>query len=130
MADKVHKRAILVGDRTHGKGSVQGITNYPGEDSKLKYTMAYYYLPSGQKVENRYIAEDWGISPDVNVTLHSDELQKINDVQRANEVIVKASQTEALNKLKPYSNRQTIDSDPQLAIGLLVLKSKMIQSAL
>ena len=40
LADPSHKRATLVGERTHGKGVVQGISMYPGEGAQLKYTMA------------------------------------------------------------------------------------------
>jgi carboxyl-terminal processing protease len=43
LADERHERAILVGERTHGKGSVQGITRHPSEGAQLKYTMAYYH---------------------------------------------------------------------------------------
>jgi carboxyl-terminal processing protease len=53
LQDKVHNRAVLVGERTHGKGSVQGITPYPGGSCQLKYTMAYYHLPSGQRARMR-----------------------------------------------------------------------------
>jgi carboxyl-terminal processing protease len=49
LGDAKYDRAIVVGERTHGKGSVQGITHYPGGGAQLKYTMAYYHLPSGQR---------------------------------------------------------------------------------
>ena len=50
LSDEMHKRAILVGTKTHGKGSVQGITDSIGDGAQLKYTMAYYHLPSGHIV--------------------------------------------------------------------------------
>jgi C-terminal peptidase prc len=53
LADPLHKRATLVGERTHGKGVVQGISTYPGDGSQLKYTMANWYLPSGQKIKSQ-----------------------------------------------------------------------------
>ncbi len=59
--------------------------------------------------------------------LRSDELRKMANVQKANESVVK----DHLNntpKLQRFSSRETIDADPQLAIGLLVLQSKMIES--
>ena len=82
LADPVHERAILVGTRTHGKGSVQGITYAPGGGAQLKYTMAYYHLPSGQRVKSRDEVEkegrkDWGVGPDVEVNLTSDELRQM-----------------------------------------------------
>lgn len=133
LQDQKYKRAVLVGQRSYGKGSVQSITSYCGNGAKLKYTMAYYHLPSGQRVESRGLMEklgrtNWGILPNVNVKLQSDELRKIANMQKANESVVTIGQDDALSSMNRYSNQETIDADPQLAIGLLVLKSKMIQA--
>jgi len=135
LQDPKYNRATLVGERSYGKGSVQSITSYPGGRARLKYTAAYYHLPSGQRIENREVVkkrngEDWGISPNPNVKLRSDELRKVTDVQKANEFLVRAdhNSNNALGREKQYSSHETIDADPQLAIGLLVLKSKMIHS--
>lgn len=54
-----HGRAILVGGRTFGKGSVQTIIPFDNNDG-LKLTTARYYTPSGRSV-------DGGIEPDVKV---------------------------------------------------------------
>ena len=132
MQDKVHKRAVLVGERTHGKGSVQGVTRYPGGGAKLKYTMAYYHLPSGQKVESREPMEklarlDWGIGPDVEVKLRSDELKEMIDVQRDNSVLVKADHDRDGAPLKRHTVAETLAADPQLAVGVLIVRTKMIE---
>jgi carboxyl-terminal processing protease len=132
LADASHKRATLVGERTHGKGVVQGITHYPGEGAQLKYTMAYYHLPSGQRVKSKEEAEkehseDWGIGPDVTVELRSDELRKMFDVQRDNDVLVKAGHDNAASPLKKHTLEQTVEVDPQLATAILVVKSKLIR---
>jgi hypothetical protein len=71
---------------------------------------------------------DWGILPDVNVKLRSDELQKIIDVQKATECMVTNRQEDAISSMNRNSSLKRVDDDPQLAIGLLVLKSKMIQA--
>ncbi|MHC4075712.1 MAG: S41 family peptidase [Planctomycetota bacterium] len=133
LQDQKYKRAFLVGQRSYGKGSVQSITSYCGNGAQLKYTVAYYHLPSGQRVESRGLMEklgrtDWGILPSVNVELKSNELQKIANVQKANESVATIGKDDALTSMNRYSNQETIDADPQLAIGLLVLKSKMIQA--
>ena len=133
LQDQKYKRAVLIGQRSYGKGSVQSITSYCGNGAQLKYTMAYYHLPSGQRVESRGLMEklgrtNWGILPNVNVKLQSDELRKIANMQKANESVVTIGQDDTLSSMNRHSNRETIDADPQLAIGLLVLKSKMIQA--
>lgn len=133
LADPVHKRAVLVGTRTHGKGSVQGITGYLGKGAQLKYTMAYYHLPSGQKVESQEVAEkkgtkDWGVAPNVEVDLRNDETKKMLEVQRQNDVLVKADHEQTNEDFKKHTVKETLATDPQLAVGLLVVRSKLIQS--
>ncbi len=133
LADEDHNRAILVGARTHGKGSVQGITHYPGGSAQLKYTMAYYHLPSGQRVKSRDAMKkqgrkDWGIGPDIEIKLRSDELRKMIDVQRDNDVLVKADHGKGGAALKKHTVEETLAADPQLAVGVLVVKSKLIQA--
>ena len=130
LADPSHKRATLVGERTHGKGVVQGITHYPGEGAELKYTMANWYLPSGQKIKSQEEAKKentkWGIGPDVAVELRSDEFRRMLEVQRDNDVFVRAGRDNSGTPLKRHTIEQTAEADPQLATGILVLKSKLI----
>ena len=133
LQDAKYRRATLVGQRTYGKGSVQLITQFPGNGSQFKYTMAYYHLPSDQRVKNRYIMEkkgrkDWGIAPDVEVKLRTNEQRKANEVHGTNEVLAKTGRNGVSKSLKRYSLAETLDADAQLAIGLLVLKAKMIQA--
>jgi len=133
LADAQHNRAILVGERTHGKGVVQGITRHPGGGAQLKYTMAYYHLPSGLRVESREAMEkqgrkDWGVGPGIEVELKSDEYIKMSEVQRDNDVLVKADHDSGATPLTKYTLEETLAADPQLAIGILVVKSKLIET--
>jgi carboxyl-terminal processing protease len=133
LADKAHKRAILVGTRTLGKGSVQSITYHIGDGAQLKYTMAYYHLPSGQRVESReemkkQDREDWGVGPNILVELNSEELKEMIDVQRANDVLVRADHDDVNGVVKKYTLEETLAADLQLAVGLLAIKSKLIQT--
>jgi len=132
LADTSHRRATLVGERTHGKGVVQGITQYPGEGSQLKYTMAYYHLPLGQRVKSKEEAKkegtsDWGIGPNVTIELRSDELRKMIDIQRDNEVLVKAGHKNGVSPVKRHTIEKTIEVDPQLDTAILVIKTKLIR---
>ena len=133
LADKEHNRAVLIGERTHGKGSVQGITHYPGGGAQLKYTMAYYHLPSNQRVESQDAMKklgrtDWGVGVNVEIKLRSDELKEMIDMQRDNDVLVQAGRNGASPELKKHTIEESLASDPQLAVGLLVVKSKLIEA--
>jgi carboxyl-terminal processing protease len=133
LGDPRHERAVLVGSRTHGKGSVQGITHYTGGGSQLKYTMAYYHLPSGQRVKSREEVEkegrkDWGVGPDVEVNLTGDELKKMIDVQRDNDVLVQAARDGSRAAPSKHKAAETLEADPQLAVAVLVVKTKLIEA--
>jgi carboxyl-terminal processing protease len=133
LADKRYKRATLVGTRTHGKGSVQGITPYPGAGAQLKYTMAYYHLPSGQRVRSREAVEkeggaDWGVGPDVEVELTSAELKRMLDVQRDNDILVQAGRQEHSASYEKRTVQELLRADHQLAVGLLVVKAKLVEA--
>ncbi len=61
-----HKRALLIGERTFGKGSVQQIMRLDsaGRQAVLKLTIARYFLPSGRSV-HRMGDDRGGIIPDI-----------------------------------------------------------------
>lgn len=131
LQDTVHKRAVLVGTRSYGKGSVQTVVSIPG-GAQLKYTMAYYHLPSGQRVEGRAEMEkagrkDWGVAPDVEVEMTSEELKKMIDVQRDNDVLVKAGHKNGDASLKKSSLEEMLAADPQLAVAELIVKAKLLE---
>ena len=68
---KDHKRAILVGENSYGKGSVQSIIPLNNNKGAIRLTISKYYLPSGQSIS------EVGITPDIIVEEDSEEF-KIN----------------------------------------------------
>ena len=60
-----HRRALVMGERSFGKGSVQSLVPL-GNDAALKLTTARYYTPSGHSVQ------EGGIKPDIRVPQISD----------------------------------------------------------
>ncbi|MDC3403265.1 S41 family peptidase [Candidatus Pelagibacter sp.] len=67
---KDHKRAIIVGENSYGKGSVQSIIPLKNRGA-IRLTIAKYYLPSGKSIS------EVGVTPDIEVTEGSDDF-KIN----------------------------------------------------
>ena len=63
---KDHKRAILLGENSYGKGSVQSIIPLKN-DGAIRLTVAKYYLPSGKSIS------EVGVSPDIEVNESSDD---------------------------------------------------------
>ena len=65
---KDHKRAILIGENSYGKGSVQSIIPLKNEGA-IRLTISKYYLPSGESISGT------GITPDIEVSESSDEFR-------------------------------------------------------
>ncbi|HET6881045.1 MAG TPA: S41 family peptidase, partial [Pirellulales bacterium] len=62
-----HHRAIVIGERTWGKGSVQNVIEMEGGKSILKLTTASYLRPNGHNIhrdENAKETDEWGVKPD------------------------------------------------------------------
>ena len=65
---KDHKRAILIGKNSYGKGSVQSIIPLKNKGA-IRLTISKYYLPSGKSISGT------GITPDIDVAESSDEFR-------------------------------------------------------
>ena len=65
---KDHKRAILLGESSYGKGSVQSIIPLKN-DGAIRLTVAKYYLPSGKSIS------EVGVSPDIEINEETDDFK-------------------------------------------------------
>lgn len=78
-----HKRAVVVGERTWGKGSVQNVINLEDDESALKLTTASYHRPSGKNIHrfpNAKPEDEWGVMPDEDFKIRLDT-QELRDLQ-------------------------------------------------
>ena len=62
---KEHKRAILIGENSYGKGSVQSIIPLKNKGA-IRLTISKYYLPSGESIS------EVGVTPDIEIEESSD----------------------------------------------------------
>ena len=65
---KDHKRAILLGENSYGKGSVQSIIPLKNNGA-IRLTVAKYYLPSGKSIS------EVGVAPDIEIDEESDDFR-------------------------------------------------------
>ena len=77
-----HKRAILVGESTYGKGSVQSIIPLKNEGA-IRLTVSKYYLPSGKSISRV------GVNPDIVIAEGSDEFRINTDTDNQLEFALK-----------------------------------------
>jgi len=118
-----HKRAVIVGEKTFGKGSVQAILPVTKNEA-LRLTVARYYLPSGRTIQAK------GVNPDIIV--HPAKLQKedegisIKEADLKNHLKVELAKIEHKKQTKKTKNELNPKNDLQLLTGANILKALII----
>ncbi|MFL2895593.1 MAG: S41 family peptidase [Candidatus Pelagibacter sp.] len=69
---KDHKRAILIGDKSYGKGSVQSIIPLKNRGA-IRLTISKYYLPSGKSIS------EVGVTPDITIEEKSEDFRILSE---------------------------------------------------
>lgn len=82
-----HHRAVVLGERTFGKGSVQHVRQLGSGSARLKLTTALYYLPNGRTPHRKPDAERWGVDPDWELKLTPKEMRKVLERERETYII-------------------------------------------
>ncbi len=98
-----HKRAIVVGERTFGKGSVQNVIDLENGKSALKLTTASYWRPSGKNIHKFPDAketDEWGVMPDkgYELKLPDAELSELIRVRRERDLLLVSHAPAAVSK--------------------------------
>ena len=100
-------RAILVGETTFGKGSVQNVMQLP-DGSAVRFTTAKYYTPSRQVIQGN------GVAPNIRVTMTAEQERALFALRNADNV-------------KPEDEKSIIKTkDPQMLRAIDALKGLMI----
>jgi carboxyl-terminal processing protease len=136
-----NKRAIVLGTRTFGKGSVQSLMTLSEGGSELKLTEQAYYLPSDRSIQRRDDSPTWGVDPDPGyyVTMPRDGLLDVFRVRRKLELLgqpaVPSEASDALDKEIAAQLAQprwddvewtlALLRDPQLAAGVRALQARL-----
>ena len=127
-----HRRGIIIGEKTFGKGSVQVVIPL-GEKEAIKLTVARYYLPSGRTIQNKGVEPDIIVYPGEATKKKEDEftikekelkahlkteLEKIEEKNSTKE----NNTTKAKKKDKKLLKLEDINKDAQLKSGVDILK--------
>jgi len=100
-------RAILVGETTFGKGSVQNVVQLP-DGSALRFTTAKYYTPSKQVIHGN------GVTPNIRVPMTAEQARTL-------------FATRSAENIKPDDEKNLIKTkDPQLLRAIDALKGVMV----
>jgi carboxyl-terminal processing protease len=128
---QAHGAAIVVGERTFGKGSVQ--TVQPLQDGEneaaVKVTVQYYLIPTeagGRRlVHRRSQSTDWGVNPDLLVRLTPSQMEESGEMRLAADRIDEADWNRHGADLRPIIGNLLVKGiDPQLETALMLLQAR------
>lgn len=117
---KDNERAVVIGTRTFGKGSVQQVKMLEANGGALKITNALYYLPSGRNIHRKEDAEVWGVDPNDGfyVPMSDEQMTEMLRIRRDPEFKTPAGTVTAEFLEKKMA-------DPQLAAALTAMIGKL-----
>lgn len=106
-----HGRAIIVGSRSFGKGSVQTIHHFD-TGGRLKLTTATFWRPSNKNLNRASTGgkeeDEWGVKPDpgFDIKISAKELNDLQDFQREREIIRRPGQAPPETNKVEFKDRQ------------------------
>ncbi|MDI9403619.1 MAG: S41 family peptidase [Limnohabitans sp.] len=132
---KANDRAVIIGERTFGKGSVQEVRDCSDgrANAQIKLTTQYYVIPPGPgELQGRLVhkkpgATDWGIVPDLEVKATPEQIEKALNLRREADTIEPWKEASAENKRPDIQDLVTKGVDPQLELALLILEAKALK---
>lgn len=133
---QAHGAAVIVGERSYGKGSVQTVHSI-ARNTQLKLTTQYYRLPpnhrlgevKGRLVHKRPGATEWGVDPDILVTMTPSQIEESYFLRQKADIIPEneAGVPEPESTERPdISEMLTKGIDPQLESALLLLQARVL----
>jgi carboxyl-terminal processing protease len=120
-----HKRALVVGERTFGKGSVQMLFPLAKRSAALKLTTSHYYLPSGRCIHREENATTWGVDPDLTVEMTPKQKKEAIEARQEMDVL----REKALPGDDGKPKKDLLACDPQLSAALLLLRLQLAGGA-
>jgi carboxyl-terminal processing protease len=123
---KDHRRAMIVGERTFGKGYVQMVFPIGGRNAALKLTTRPYYLPSGRCVHREEDSTTWGVDPDVSVEMTPEQMRTIMDLRQELDILRRQGESASDPSTRPAKTpTDLLDADPQLSAALLLMRLQL-----
>ncbi|MBL9121389.1 MAG: S41 family peptidase [Phycisphaerae bacterium] len=132
---QVHDAAVILGERSFGKGSVQTVHDISDKSSAaIKLTTQYYILPPapgekhGRLVHKKAGAEDWGVNPDLVVKMTPEQIEKSLELRQQSDIIEEWKDEKDRKPRPDPKELLTKNLDPQLETALLILQARALKT--
>ena len=131
---QAYDKAVIVGERSFGKGSVQEVTPLKDRtrEAAVKVTTQHYVLPpepgkaKGRLVHKSPGSQDWGVVPDLRVKMTPEQLEQLAELRSTVDTLPEPG-ADAKEPRKDASEILTTGADPQLETALLALRAHALR---
>jgi carboxyl-terminal processing protease len=133
---QAYDKAVIVGERSFGKGSVQEVTPLKDrtKEAAVKVTTQHYVLPpeagteKGRLVHKKPGTEDWGVVPDLRIRMTPDQLEQLAELRTAVDTLPEKG-VEPKEPRKDPDEILATGTDPQLETALLAMRARVLKQA-
>jgi carboxyl-terminal processing protease len=135
---QAHGAAVIVGERSFGKGSVQTV-HQTANNARLKLTTQYYRLPdtvgpNGEAIRGRLVHKRpgqrvWGVDPDITVKMSPKQIEDSLNLRQDADILPQDGAGKLLpdSPDRPEVSRLVVEGlDPQLETALLLLQARAL----
>jgi carboxyl-terminal processing protease len=129
-ANKGQVHAVLVGERTYGKGSVQNVYDLDERNKiRFKLTTQHWMLPDGSQIHRNPGAAKWGVEPALSMDLLPQQSTDGFKLRQDADVLPLDERGQVAKTEKAAANPEellTKGLDPQLEVALVLLQSQTL----
>jgi carboxyl-terminal processing protease len=123
-----HRRAVIVGERSFGKGTVQEVSELGDHRGMLKLTVASYWRPSGKNIHREHDAtakDVWGVMPDegYKVVVNEDDFKRLDQARQRRDIFRPGAEKPAGGG-KPPTGEDVVDRQLDKAVQCVESKAK------
>lgn len=123
-----HKRAIIIGEKTFGKGSVQAVLPIVDNEA-LRLTIARYYLPSGRTIQAEGVTPDIIVYPGEVPHKNNEQTLKEKDLKKHLEGELKKVDDTKVEKKEKAKTKETQKLDKEMITHENLFKDLQLKSA-
>jgi len=123
-----HQRAVVIGTRSYGKGSVQQISDKVDRGrALLRITREHYLLPNGDMIHRDSDSTTWGVAPHLTVRMTPKQIGDSLEIMRSSDILPDAEHPLSAEDLAKRDPNRLLkeDLDLQLQTAMVLIRARL-----
>lgn len=126
-----HQRAVVIGTRSYGKGSVQQISDkVDGGRALLRITREHYLLPNGDMIHREPDSTTWGVAPHLTIRMTPTQIGDSLKIMREADILPDSEHPLTAEEIASRDPNRLLkeDLDLQLQAAMVLIRSRLLSS--